>query len=154
MNQQQATLPCRKDASCLCMVRAMIQSCRRGLSGLDLIIDAGVGIAQPGSAALTSSLSAKTHLLQHLGKLHEPASASTLQFSAKNVSWNDKESTVQGTCRAFGTLCGFTKGCQGALSVVSPLGQRMPGGNKEYQPLPTGTIPVWHWCAPSRKLLS
>ena len=37
-----------------------------------------------------------------------------------------KDSMAQGTCRAAGTIGGFTEGCQGALLV-------MPGRNKEHQ---------------------
>ena len=36
---------------------------------------------------------------------------------------------------------GFTEGCQGTLRVFHG---RMPGGNKEHQPLATGTISVLH----------
>ena len=46
-----------------------------------------------------------------------------------------KESTAQGTCRATGTIGGFTEGCQGALSVASPKDAR-----REKRTSATGTI--------------
>ena len=68
---------------------------------------------------------------QHLVKLQKPE-LQTCKPQQKLSLKNDKESAVQGTCRAAGTIGGFTDGCQGHYRWFH---RRMPGGNKEHQPL-------------------
>ena len=57
---------------------------------------------------------------------------------------HNKKSTALGTCRAAGTIVGFTYGCQGALLVVSPKDAMR---TKNQRLSSTGTMSLWHWCA-------
>ena len=114
-------------------------------SGLDIIY-AGLRLAQSGSAQQPSLIPTNPHSCTWK---NYQTSASTLQVSGSQPIMSleqDKESTALRAFWASGTIGGFTEGFQGALSVVLPK-----DAERDQRSPATGNIPVWHWCAPSRK---